>query len=161
MKPKIFLLGFVIFLAVSIFQLSDRYYPTSTVFSSSSVENFQSNRISIPSLNIDLPVEEREILDDKNWPLNSEGLIKVKDKNIYYGHNWPRILGKLQDIKINDEIYLSDTEYKNTYQVLYIEEVSPDNSEIFNLLSNSDMVMIYTCSGFLDLKRFVVIAKKI
>lgn len=148
------------FLCVSIFQLSDRYYPTSTAFSSSSVDQFQSNRINIPSLNIDLPIEEKDVVDDKNWPVTSVGLIKVKDKQIFYGHNWPRLLGNLHEIKINDEIYISDLEIKNKYLVSEIKEVNPDNSSIFGVLSDPNKVMIYTCSGFLDLKRLVVIAKK-
>lgn len=119
----------------------------------------------ISSLDIDLPIYESEI-KDKKWEVSNKGVSFLKssvlpgDKgnSILYGHNWTNLLGNLTKIKTGEviEIVFSDNT-KKEFVVTLIQEVDPDDISILNN-TNDNRVTIYTCSGFLDSKRFVVVA---
>ena len=119
----------------------------------------------ISSLDIDLPIYESEI-KDKKWEVSNKGVSFLKssvlpgDKgnSILYGHNWTNLLGNLTKIKTGEvvEIVFSDNT-KKEFVVTLIQEVDPDDISILNN-TNDNRITIYTCSGFLDSKRFVVVA---
>ncbi len=119
----------------------------------------------ISSLDIDLPIYESEI-KDKKWEVSNKGVSFLrssvlpgdKGNSILYGHNWTNLLGNLTKIKTGEvvEIVFSDNT-KKEFVVTLIQEVDPDDISILNN-TNDNRVTIYTCSGFLDSKRFVVVA---
>ncbi len=119
----------------------------------------------ISSLDIDLPIYE-SFIKDKKWEVSNKGVSFLKssvlpgDKgnSILYGHNWTNLLGNLTKIKTGEvvEIVFSDNT-KKEFVVTLIQEVDPDDISILNN-TNDNRVTIYTCSGFLDSKRFVVVA---
>lgn len=121
--------------------------------------------LKIPSLGIDLPISEGEMKDNR-WPTSTKSLIHVSTtklpgnpgNSIIYGHNWKSQLGDLDQIKVGDsiEIVLSDNS-KKIFIVSQIAEVSSNQSDLLED-SIDTRLTLYTCSGFLDSKRLVVIA---
>ena len=156
MKTKVFLLASLVFFIISAVQFSDRYYPTTTAISSSEIVT-ESNHIYLTSIGISLPILESDVKEGKPWPVSKNSVVKIKEKNIYYGHNWPRILGKLTSTQVGDEIVINLNGIMTSYIVIDVQEVHPSNSDILKA-QNDDNLIIYTCSGFLDQYRFVVIA---
>jgi LPXTG-site transpeptidase (sortase) family protein len=121
--------------------------------------------ISIPSLHISLPVypatiEKGKWQDTKNGVsyLTSSSVPGSTGNSILYGHNWPSLLGNLTKIKPGDKIFLTLSEKgMQVYTVKYITVVTPDQTHILDTTSDSRLTL-YTCTGFLDSKRFVVTA---
>ena len=123
------------------------------------------SKIIIPSLNIDLEIIPSKITNN-TWEAASQGVSYLssspipgeKGNSILYGHNWTNLLGNLTKIRPGHEIniILSNRE-KKTFIVEYISIVGPNDTQI---LANTDdtRITLYTCTGFLDTKRFVVTA---
>jgi LPXTG-site transpeptidase (sortase) family protein len=81
-----------------------------------------------------------------------------KGNAILYGHNWSNILGNLYKVKPGDEIQIVYTNsVKKVFEVQTTQEVSPTDVSILNNTEDA-RITLYTCSGFLDTKRFVVVA---
>lgn len=78
--------------------------------------------------------------------------------SILYGHNWGSILGSLHSIRPGQiiEIYYSDGTVRE-FVVLSLSEISPQDISVLDA-SDDSRVTLYTCSGFFDQKRLVVIA---
>lgn len=109
-------------------------------------------------LDINLPIFESRI-ENQKWETTDKGVSRIG--NIYYGHNYPNLLGNLTKIKPNDIIEIKHTDNSiKKYKVMLTQEVNPDQKDILNL-ANDNKILIYTCSGFLDSKRFIVVAEKI
>jgi len=117
----------------------------------------------IASLSIDLPVIESEIVDDV-WSVSSSGVSHLAQSvspglpgnSIFYGHNWPRLLGNLRKIKLDDEIVIFDASGRSlSYRVTEISTVDPSDVSILES-STEATITLYTCAGFMDSKRQVV-----
>lgn len=97
------------------------------------------------------------------WPIfpDTAGYI-VNDKNtIIYGHNKNNIFGPIRWMKIGATIEILGSDNKTyTYEVVKTDIVDPDNLEYIQS-KNEETLTLYTCIGFLDSKRFVVVAVKI
>ncbi len=80
---------------------------------------------------------------------------------VIYGHNSKNIFKTLDHVKKDDVIEVQTENGKTyTYEVTRINTVDP--SYIENIMpTNHEILTIYTCTGFLDSKRFVVQAKPI
>jgi len=123
--------------------------------------------ISIPALGISLPVypatiEKGKWQDTKNGVsyLTSSAVPGEAGNTILYGHNWPALLGNLRKIKPGDKILVTLFEKKmQVYTVKYITVVTPDQTHILDATLDKRLTL-YTCTGFLDSKRFVVTATK-
>lgn len=77
---------------------------------------------------------------------------------IVYGHNRPQIFSPLTKTKVGDEVILTtDDGRERRYAVRTIREVDPSQVESLQP-TPTETLTIYTCSGFLDSKRFIVIA---
>ena len=121
--------------------------------------------ISIPSLGLDLPVKPAKVIDGK-WedPKNTIGywsdspIPGQQGNSIFYGHNWPNLFGTLNKIKTGDiiQITANDGTIQN-FKVAQTYIVTADQTHILNQTEDTRLT-IYTCTGFLDSKRFVVIA---
>lgn len=122
--------------------------------------------IKINSINLLLPIDETEIKNNK-WQASTNAISYLKTSpipgekgnSILYGHNWPNLLGNLQEVKPGDKItiiYSNNT--SKDFEIEYLTKVSPSDTEI---LKNSDdnRITLYTCTGFLDTQRLVVVAK--
>ncbi len=80
---------------------------------------------------------------------------------IIYGHNKPTILGKMRFLQSKELIFITTedgSEY--VYQITGTYEVDPDQTKFLEP-TDTETLTIYTCSGLLDSKRFILRAKPI
>ncbi len=122
-------------------------------------------RLVIQKLNIDLPIYPAQIRSG-NWEATTKGVSYLSTSvtpgsvgnSIIYGHNFRNLLGNLVDAKEGDEVdvYFSDGGQKS-FNVKSTSIVNPNNNLVL-ADSKEKLLTIYTCTGFLDTKRFVVTA---
>ena len=120
----------------------------------------------IPQILVNLEIEEAQI-QGNYWPVSESGVSYLKTSSkigesanlVLYGHNREKLLKKLPQIKKGAEIYLTSSEGKiYKYEVAETLIVKPSDVWILDK-GDKEVLTIYTCTGFLDSKRFVVIAK--
>lgn len=119
----------------------------------------------LEKLNKVLPVYMAEVANNR-WETTDKGISYLRSSaipgeignSIFYGHNWKSILADLPTIEPGDMIVLSmDDGSALRYEVEFIQIVEPTDTNILN--QSEDMrLTLYTCTGFLDSKRFVVTA---
>lgn len=162
--PVVLLLAAIICFCFVGYFIWQRFSPQTIAFESlpvlQSIDRsvYSPNGLGIPSLNISLPIENhpRQAI----WPVSSTGVIHINDTNIYYGHNWPNLLGKIKKISIGDTILIHTSSGDTIeYQIEKIESVWPNQPDILNQDQNTKIVL-YTCTGFFDTKRLVIVASK-
>ncbi len=136
-------------------------------------QEIASHRNSIP-INIysqwflDTPITE-QIMVNNAWTVSEDKASHLAFSSnpgdggniIIYGHNKRKILGNIRAFKGNEIITITTAdggEYK--YQINKIAEVDPKQTE-FLKPTDEEVLTIYTCSGFMDAKRFIVQAKPI
>lgn len=124
------------------------------------------NRIIIPKVSIDLPVFPGKVVDDK-WEIAKEGVSYLlgtgipgrKGNTVIYGHNKRNQFGPIRWLGKGNEIKVTNKKGKEfIYKVTETKIVSPQNIEILSSTQDSTLTL-YTCTGFLDRERFIVIAK--
>lgn len=137
-------------------------YPTA-VASQSAV---MPKAILIPSIKSALPIIP-SIVTNGHWGTTDKGVSYLTSSpipgeagnSIMYGHNWTSILGHLSLVKPGDMvIVLMSDGKKKEFKVEYTATVSPNQTYIIDTTKDARLT-IYTCIGFLDSKRFVVVAK--
>lgn len=130
--------------------------------------NDRPQRIKIPSIGVDLPVIPA-ITNGHDWETTHTGVSYLATSpipgehgnSIFYGHNWESLLKNLPDVKPGDVITIQlDARRERKFKVEYTAVVRPDQTYIIGS-TNDSRITIYTCTGFLDSKRFVVVAKPI
>jgi LPXTG-site transpeptidase (sortase) family protein len=120
-------------------------------------------KISIPTAQVNLSMIESQIVngvwetsDKFATHLNTSARPNEGGNIIVYGHNLRRIFGPLKQVKKGDEINLTTTDGKViSYQVIAIEIVEPENIDLV-LPTKSEVLTVYTCTGWLDSKRLVI-----
>lgn len=122
----------------------------------------------IPKLSRVLGVSDGEVVGDR-WTISQTGVSYLKTtptpgtkgNSVLYGHNLQNILGDLYLLQKGDSIYVvsGDGNFVK-YQVFETKEVTPESVEILNATKDNRLTL-YTCSGFLDTARYVVVAKQI
>ena len=130
-----------------------------------SSENNLPLSIQLADANISLPVFPANITKGK-WETTTEGVSYLitsalpgqKGNSVFYGHNWPNLLGNLSRVMPGQSIrvILKDGTLV-TYEVKFVTIVSPDQTHIIGP-SNDKRLTIYTCTGWFDAKRLVVTA---
>jgi LPXTG-site transpeptidase (sortase) family protein len=175
-KNKIFAIAFVL-LSVGLFwkagQSLSEHYKTIPVENLSLAQlNSENNanslmpiEIAIPKLEINLPINEATIKDGR-WVFEGGGAFYLnqspipgdKGNSIIFGHNFPNVFGKLRNVQKGDLISVTlKNGTKRDFKVEYTQNVTPDQTHVLNS-TNDTRLTIYTCSGFLDLKRLLVVA---
>lgn len=172
----IFLVSGLLLTAQGLFDISKRlgYYKTSSSFQApkTQVQNIEQGtvptKISISSLSLNLPIEPT-LLKNGSWPTSQTGVsflansgnLGNKGNLIFYGHNWKNLLGNLHKVKTGDTLVISGQNGQDfLYSIAYIATVNADDVSI--LADTSDeRITLYTCTGFLDQKRLVVVAKRV
>lgn len=121
--------------------------------------------LNIRELGIAVPVIPAHLNINK-WEVTSEGVSYLVDtplpgekgNAIFYGHNWGSILGNLTRAMPGQRVEVVFTNGRIIeFEISLVQEVTPDETSILNQTSDTRLT-IYTCSGFLDQKRFVVTA---
>lgn len=106
------------------------------------------------------------VVEKNKWGVTDKGVSYLtsspvpgeKGNSVLYGHNYPNLLGKLPKIKPGQGIkikYADNSE--KTFIVEYTAVVTPNQTQILKETLDT-RITIYTCTGFLDSKRFVVSA---
>lgn len=120
--------------------------------------------LSIPDLDIHQDVYPSRV--EKNlWPTTSKGISYLLSSDepgmgnaVFYGHNWPRILGDLGRARIGQTIEVTIKSGKKLrFRITGIQVVSPKAVEILAPTDNP-RITLYTCTGFFDSMRLVVVA---
>ena len=124
-------------------------------------------KIYIPKLEKTLEVSDGFIQNNR-WTisvtgvsyLTTSGKIGEPGNVVLYGHNTQEVLGRLWKVQVGDIVEVTDSGGNvRKYEVFERKEVKPNKVEILESTGDSRLT-IYTCSGFLDTARFVVVAKK-
>ena len=123
-------------------------------------------RLEVASIRVNLSVEPGSITDGV-WSVSEKGATYLlgsgypgeKENIVIYGHNKNSILGPIRWLNKGDEIKIQNEEGK--YYIYKVEETKEVEASDIKYVSptGQEMLTIYTCTGFLDSKRFMVIAK--
>lgn len=78
---------------------------------------------------------------------------------IIYGHNTREIMGNIRALKGNERIHVTTEDGEDhQYKITGLYEVDPQDTRYLQP-TQEETLTLYTCSGLLDRKRFVVQAK--
>ncbi len=123
-------------------------------------------RIKINDLGIDLPVIASKIKNNQ-WETTGIGVSWLSTSpipgdignSILYGHNWTSLLGNLVNARAGQliTVYYQNGSQKS-FEVEALAAVNPDDIHILDP-SPDERITLYTCTGLMDSKRFVVVAK--
>ncbi len=166
-----FLAVFLIFVGFGlVFASSNDFVKSNLILSSKKGSQDQLRvkplKVFIPQLSKALDISDGYIVDSR-WTVSETGVSFLttsaapgnKGNAVLYGHNTVDKLGGLWRITDGDLVYviLSDGSIAK-YQIFERREIKPSQVEILNNVDDSRLT-IYTCSGFLDSARFVVVGK--
>lgn len=156
----VLVIGSIVCFFWSGYLIYERFIPVSVAFTSSpkTIENSSLDTpqiIEIPSTGIRLPIT---ILDKNgDWPISKNSVVHLRNTSVFYAHNWPNLLGSLHKVAPHDTVLIHITEKKvRKYKVQSVQSVWPNQNGVLQV--NDDQIVIYTCAGFLDSKRLVVVA---
>lgn len=121
-------------------------------------------RIVIPSANIDLPVKEAKVVkgywevfpDRAGFGMGSTYPGEIGNQ-VIFAHARTGLFLPLKKVKVKDKIFVSTKTKLFTYKVIAIKEVNPNNTDIIGVTDEKTLTL-YTCTGFSDSKRLIVIA---
>lgn len=124
-----------------------------------STQNLEDTQVlRIHDANIFANIYKAETINGE-WKTDARGV--SMDGNVIYGHNWKSILGNLISVKPGMIVEIIDPDGTiQKYKVANTQEIEPEKTEVVNQ-SPKESLVIYTCSGALDSKRFIVLATKI
>lgn len=119
--------------------------------------------ISIPKINKDLPIQAAQVKDN-NWQMFDKAVawlatsqVPGEGNVILYAHNWKSLWADLYKLNPGDKIEVKQNQKIHVYEVYESRAVNPTDVE--SILSNENMLTMYTCEGSFDQKRRVVFAK--
>lgn len=120
-------------------------------------------QIIIPSINVDLPIDEGEIKDGV-WQISYKNATHLSTSAnpkgggniVIYGHNKKVIFGNLPYLKVGEKISIKTSD-GNIYQYKVTEKtwVTPSRVDLVSP-TNTEQLTIYTCWGLFDNQRVVV-----
>lgn len=125
------------------------------------------DRIIIPSANIDLSVQEAKVVngywevfpDRAGFGLGSAYPGEIGNQ-VIFAHARQGLFLPLKKVVLKDKIFIATKTKLFTYQITAIKDVYPNNIDVIGL-TNEKTLTLYTCTGFSDSKRLIVIAKEI
>ena len=125
------------------------------------------NRILISDLKIDLPVKPAKIIngywevfpDTAAWGEGS-GLPGKPGNQVIFAHARYGLFLPLKSVKVGMKVTIKTISKEYTYEVKEIKQVYPKELEVI-APTTDETLTLYTCSGFNDTKRLIVIAKRI
>lgn len=101
-----------------------------------------------------------------DWVVSTEGvsLLSTNDQElgyIFYGHNWNSLLGSLHKTQIGETIQLRYADGRvEAYQVTSSFRVAANRLDVLDLAKGDGSLLIYTCDGWLDSQRLIVLAQR-
>lgn len=160
MRNKLIFLTGIIFICYSIFLYAQKVSSTPLVIETSAQELEKSHfpKLIIEDIGVSANIFPATYTNGE-WQPDARGV--SKNDNVIYGHNWKSILGNLIYIKPGTEIkVLEDTNTTVSYIVKFTQEIDPNVTTLTNV-NDVNKLVIYTCSGVFDSKRFIVVAEKV
>jgi LPXTG-site transpeptidase (sortase) family protein len=123
-------------------------------------------RIIIPDLNIDLPVKEAKVVkgywevfpDSAGFGIGSSYPDEVGNQ-VVFAHARKDLFLPLKSAKVSQLVYVMTKDKWYSYKIETIKEVLPTQTEVIAPTKEITLTL-YTCTGFSDNKRLIVIAKK-
>ena len=123
-------------------------------------------RIIIPELSIDLSVKKAKVIggywevfpDSAGWGEGS-GLPDEAGNQVIFAHARKGLFLPLRKIEKGFSIYVLTSEGWYDYEVIEIKEVYPNEIEVIEP-TDDERLTLYTCSGFTDSKRLIVIGER-
>mgnify|MGYP001589055206 CR=1 FL=1 len=129
-------------------------------------EDLFPTQILISKVRIDFPVFPARASGD-TWEISEKGVSYLlgtgvpgrKGNVVIFGHNKNNLFGPIRWLEKDEGIELTNKrDEKFIYKIITTKIVSPD--EVWVLSPTEDATLtLYTCTGFLDSKRFIVVAK--
>jgi LPXTG-site transpeptidase (sortase) family protein len=122
-------------------------------------------QIIIPKVSIDLPVEQTAI-NKGVWQVSEKGASHLtvsarpgeKGTIIMYSHNTNERFGPIRWLSKGDMIQVKTADGKtHAYKITQTMTVAPNKMDIFTQ-NKGETLILYTCDGFADLQRFVLLA---
>lgn len=121
-------------------------------------------RILIPKSDIDLKVIDAKIVNDY-WELSENtasyglgsGHPGEKNNTVIFAHARVGLFYNLKDVKTGDIIYVFTQNKWYRYKVNKITAVYPNQTEVIKP-TKTQVLTLYTCTGFYDEKRLIVTA---
>lgn len=121
-------------------------------------------QLEIPSVRLTLPVYSASITGT-TWQTTKRGVSYLstsplpgeQGNSVLYGHNWPNLLKPLHEVKPGDSIFVTRSGKTTRFIVRYVTVVGPNDDSVY-AASKDTKLTIYTCTGFLDIKRLVITA---
>ena len=142
-------------------------FRTDDIAVSSETQSSNPVSINILSIGLTLPIEESTIIDGV-WQISYQGashLDKSADPGeggnmVIYGHNKNLLFGPIRWLKEGDLIEIKNEEGTlYSYRVVKTVITTPDDIS-YVLPKNEEILTLYTCTGLLDSKRHIVLAKR-
>jgi len=124
-------------------------------------------RIIIPEAKIDLEVKQAKNVngywevfpDSAGWGEGS-GLPGETGNQVIFAHARRGLFASLRDVRVGTRIYVIAKNNWYLYEAKEVKEVFPNQVEVIAPTSDESLTL-YTCSGFADSKRFIVVAKRV
>lgn len=124
-------------------------------------------RIIVPELKINLPIKEARVVkgywevfaDSAGFGLGS-AYPGESGNQVIFAHARRGLFLPLKEAKGGENIYLLTSDKWFSYKISEIKEVSPSQTEV--IVPTTEITLtLYTCSGFADSKRLIIIAKRV
>ena|SRR3972149_6135796 len=124
-------------------------------------------RILLPELSIDLPVKNSGLIDGY-WQVFSDaagwgegsGLPGETGNQVIFAHAKRGLFLPLREVTLGMKVYVLAKEKWYEYEVKEVKEVLPTQVEVI-APTQDETLTLYTCSGFADSRRLIVVAKRI
>ena len=124
-------------------------------------------RIVIPSISVDLHVAKAQIKggywevfsDSAGWGEGS-GIPGEPGNQVIFAHAREGLFLPLKKIEVGMRVYVFTESSWYVYDVVEIKEVFPHQTEVIES-TEDERLTLYTCSGFTDSKRLIVVAKRV
>lgn len=131
------------------------------------IKGKEPQRIIIPEVGIDIPVKYSKIIggywqvfeDVAGWGEGS-GYPGESGNQVIFAHARVGLFLPLRNVKSDTKIYVMQENNWYTYKVTEIKEVYPNQIEVVKPTIDETLTL-YTCSGYQDSKRLIVVAKRI
>jgi len=124
-------------------------------------------RIVMPELSVDLEVREAKIIkgywqvfpDSAAWGEGS-GYPGKPGNQVIFAHAREGLFLPLKDVKNGMKVYVLTEGSWYGYEIKEIKDVYPNQIEVI-APTEDETLTLYTCTGFQDSKRLIVVAKRI
>lgn len=123
-------------------------------------------KVIIPKLGKELTITPARVINDQ-WEIAEDGAsyllgsgIPGKEGNVViYGHNKKHLFGPIRWLEKEELIKITTLQGEEfTYKITETKTVSPDEVEVLAPTKEA-ILTLYTCTGFLDRERFVIVAQ--